>query len=459
MSSGTTSSRRGDARRSGIDCNCALCGFVDTKHWSDDDLTEAEKVLFAGINTSSAAPATSLLGASQSVTFGQRATETAKVTEKRDRPKKKEARHDSDPNMQLFAGASSLTAGPSTSDAAPLEKKQKTSHETLYFNSQLSEGTHEPPSHETSFSGSSFDVDAEDNGAVSEEEASFVDLAEEAGGDEVDGSGQSLKTSRSSASAASKVPRPARASAASAPSHAASAAANSSEPSTVKELRQELDRIRVENRRLKDDTDLTMRKADRRFEMEMAARRYWKQEKNKLEGAIAQLQKQAQYLAAERDKIKRVHTLLQNVLETASESLQYTDDVMDATLQGRAARTAIPVDSESLQSPAARLQSDLAEVAQAGASSNKARNSSGESRRSRADGTSSAEANFGRKPFFCIICMDHTARVAIQPCGHICFCPEHAQEVDRRRHDHNHSKCPLCQAKITSFLTLQGIDN
>ena len=454
----TTSSRRGDARRSGIDCNCSLCGFVDTKHWSDDDLTEAEKVLFAGINASTV-PVSSLLGASQSVTFGQRASDTAKVTEKRDRPKKKEARRDSDPNIQLLAGASSAAAGPSTGGAAP-EKKQKTSHEILYFNSQLSEGTHEPPSHETSFSGSSFDVDAEDNGAVSEEEeTSFVDLTEEADGDDVDGSGQSLKTSRSSAAAVSKVPRPARASAASAASHATSAAANASEPSTVKELRQELDRIRVENRRLKDDTDLTMRKADRRFEMEMAARRFWKQEKNKLEGAIAQLQKQAQYLAAERDKIKRVHTLLQNVLETASESLQYTDDVMDATLQGRAARTAIPVDSEALQSPAARLQSDLTEVAQAGAASNKARSSSGENRRSRADGTSSAEANFGRKPFFCIICMDHTARVAIQPCGHICFCPEHAQEVDRRRHDHNHSKCPLCQAKITSFLTLQGIDN
>ncbi len=464
LPSTATSSRRGDTRRSGADCNCALCGYIDTKHWSDDDLTEAEKLLFAGINTSTV-PASSHLGGSQSGTFGHRPAETAaKTAEKRERPKKKEVRRDSDPNMQLLAGASSETTKPTTGSAAPLEKKQKTSHEQVHVNSQLSEGAHEPPSHETSFSGSSFDVDAEDHGAASEEDTSFVDLTEEADGEEDGVSGQGLKESRGGVSAAisskaSVVSRLARASTATAASHATSAVANTSEPSTVKELRQELDRIRVENRRLKDDTDLTMRKADRRFEMEMAARRFWKQEKNKLEGAIAQLQKQAQYFAAERDKVKRVHTLLQNVLETASESLQYTDDVLDGSLQGRAARTAIPVDAEALLSPAARLQSDLSEVAQAGASTNKAHHARGENRRSRADGASSTEANFGRKPFFCIICMDHTARVAIQPCGHICFCPEHAQEVDRRRHDHNHSKCPLCQAKITSFLTLQGIDN
>lgn len=423
-----TSSRRAEQKKATESCNCALCGFASVKHWSDEDLTETEKALFIGLSS------TSTPIDSQSNHASSRQTETiTKTAEKRERPppKKKEARRDSDPNL-----------------AESVEKKQKLSHQSQQrVSSQSSATPEEPHSRDTSFTASSpTEGEGEDEHAASGSESDLVDISNETEGD------HRASPAHERPPVSKKSSRP--------PAHPSTASA---EPNTAKELRQELDRLRVENRRLKDDTDLTMRKADRRFEMEMAARRLWKQQKNQLEGVISQLQKDQQRFAAEREKVKRVHGLLQSVLETASDTLQYTDDATDAAAQGRARRSAIPIDAE-LQSPASKFQSDLAEVAQAhgsaafagaAGSSSRGRNAKSWSKRAE-DGAQ--QANFARKPFFCIVCLEHTARVAIQPCGHICFCPDHAQEMERRGHDHNSTKCPLCQAKIESFLTIQGID-
>jgi hypothetical protein len=231
------------------------------------------------------------------------------------------------------------------------------------------------------------------------------------------------------------------------------------EPATgsmnVRELRQELDRVKAENRRLRIDTDLTMRKADRRFELEMVARRYWKREKTELEEVIANQQKDQQRWVAEKEKLKRLHGLLQNVMYAASSTLESSLDFEpDNQVASRGAGAGA---GAGLQSPAAQLRSELTAVGKGETTATFA--SKGSAGSSNTSGGGSSSTNNGRRiPFFCIVCLDHTARVAIQPCGHICFCVAHAEEMQQRVHDHHYSKCPLCQAKITNFLTLQGID-
>mmetsp|Transcript_7712 Transcript_7712/g.13040 ORF Transcript_7712/g.13040 Transcript_7712/m.13040 type:complete len:145 (-) Transcript_7712:17-451(-) len=65
----------------------------------------------------------------------------------------------------------------------------------------------------------------------------------------------------------------------------------------------------------------------------------------------------------------------------------------------------------------------------------------------------------GIKAFFCIVCQDHTAQVAIQPCGHICLCEAHSEEMRRQSIlQQKPLKCPLCQVDVFSYLTLQGIE-
>lgn len=409
-----SSNRRVEQRKASESCNCALCGYLSTKHWGDEDLTEAEKVLFANLSSGTPASYTNSVNSTCSVANRQSvSTNTKTIVEKRERP----------PKMNVVAG---------------VEKKQK----VVRPDRLKDESEDLPLSRDSSFIASS---PGDFVGEEDDQEVGPMNLSGEA----EDGPADSTSAARG------KYIRP-----------AASGPIASTELSTAKELRLELDRLRVENRRLQDDTDLTMRKADRRFEMEMAARRFWKQEKNKLEDVISQLLKDQQRFSTEREKVKRVHELLQSVLETASSTLQYTDEAGDALMQqqGRAAGTSVPVDVQ-LQSPASKLQFDLAEVAQAhgsntftGATSSRPNRSAASTRSSRGVDDSAQQANFARKPFFCIVCLEHTARVAIQPCGHICFCADHAQEMERRRQDHHHSKCPLCQSKIESFLTIQGID-
>jgi hypothetical protein len=287
-------------------------------------------------------------------------------------------------------------------------------------------------------------------------------------------------------------------------------------------LKQEVERLRWENKRLRIDTDLTMRKADRRFELEMVARRFWKGEKTVLENQVAAMQCNEQRWKAEKEKLTRLHSLLQSVLTSAGNALQpFTEsgapssssssassstsvannhhaiatadagnssssssssfagsargdgavDAVDLTVPSPtraqdATRNATVGTAKSFASPATKLMKQLSEASRVhgnnpdGSSRGTSTSTGSGGERGGSSGPQHRQQLVGIKPFFCIVCFDHTARVAIQPCGHICFCTAHAAEMEiRYTQQHHPPKCPLCQGKVESFLSLQGIEN
>lgn len=451
----STTERRGQcAEHAGL---CALCGDVTTKHWNRDDLTEAEKSLFSVQRANRAAP----IGP---VNLTATSCSTAPAEKEKRPPKKKEAPRETEQTAAFTA----------TKATAPRDKRQKLAHsqskerlgETAvafaspsdYFLDINFRGTDEVvdlinSSESKQVPNEAIDVENDDDVATRSQTATPANEMMS----QVPESSQTAETETADRHATQR---------SGSVDHGAPFAAASPSTLTAKELRQELERIKAENRRLRVDTDLTMRKADRRFELEMAARRNWKQEKAILEGTIAQMHKEQQRWGAEKDKVRRLHGLLQDVLHTASATLQYSSDDRggDATLRTTTSNS-VTSSKPGVFSPASKLSTDLSSVNKAyenGDTGVAAQNVGARGPSSNAYGGSSvgysSASNSGRKPFFCIVCLDHTARVAIQPCGHICFCTVHAEEMQRRIHDYHHSKCPLCQAKIEKFITIQGID-
>lgn len=460
----TTGGRAGASGR----C-CALCGDTTAVHWPEDALSAEEMSL---VMATEAGKASSSAGAAPA-----RADHGSKVADKRPPPgKRRETRRDSD------SVASSVPPRP-----APKEKRQKVAHppkeaERRHSGSDAGDAHHghltseddyftydsdtqltreasrtEPPDCWDATKGdqcqdkerdrdsicSRDDGDAGETGDM--DDSSQLELSQPAVVQDDDASLPPRKpTSRAGRERATG--SSADAGSGSVPGTSGGGGGNWSQ--AVQQLRQELERVRMENKRLRDDTDLTMRKADRRFELEMEARRYWKREKTELEGVISGLRKDQQRWVEEREKLRRLHGVLQTVFYASSGAL-------DSCLEG------LPGSGESSTvltqqgSPATRLRTDLSAVGNGEATTSLVSHSS-----SNIGGSSSSSNGTGvkRVQFFCIVCLEHTARVAIEPCGHICFCVVHAEEMLLRQHDHHYTKCPLCQTKIGGFLTLQGVD-
>ena len=87
--------------------------------------------------------------------------------------------------------------------------------------------------------------------------------------------------------------------------------------SDVNKLIAELNKLQAENAQLRGDIEITMRKADRRFELELVSRRAWKREREVLEARIEELQRSHMALTAELASRNRLQEALREMLSTA----------------------------------------------------------------------------------------------------------------------------------------------
>jgi len=192
----------------------------------------------------------------------------------------------------------------------------------------------------------------------------------------------------------------------------------------------EVDKLKAENVQLRSEIEITMRKADRRFEQELVTRRAWNRDRESLEARIEELQRCNMLLTAELDSRNRLQETLRVMLRAVSDALPMF-------------RGGVSLDAQrdATQSPASHFASRWREA------------DCFRGTQSSSSDCSSGEVN-AMKPFFCVVCLEATASVALHPCGHVCYCSTHAQEIKQR----NQLRCPLCQAMVTSFLAIQGID-
>lgn len=79
----------------------------------------------------------------------------------------------------------------------------------------------------------------------------------------------------------------------------------------------ELDKLQAENAQLRGEIEITMRKADRRFELELVSRRAWNKKREELEARIEELQRSHMVLTAELASRTRLQEALREMLSTA----------------------------------------------------------------------------------------------------------------------------------------------
>ena len=82
----------------------------------------------------------------------------------------------------------------------------------------------------------------------------------------------------------------------------------------------ELDKLQAENAQLRGEIEITMRKADRRFELELVSRRAWNREREALEARIEELQSSHMLLTAELASRTRLQEALREMLSTARDA-------------------------------------------------------------------------------------------------------------------------------------------
>ena len=87
--------------------------------------------------------------------------------------------------------------------------------------------------------------------------------------------------------------------------------------SDVNKLIAELNKLQAENAQLRGEIEITMRKADRRFELELVSRRAWNREREVLEARIEELQRSHMVLTAELASRNRLQEALREMLSTA----------------------------------------------------------------------------------------------------------------------------------------------
>jgi RING-finger-containing ubiquitin ligase len=51
----------------------------------------------------------------------------------------------------------------------------------------------------------------------------------------------------------------------------------------------------------------------------------------------------------------------------------------------------------------------------------------------------------------CLICLTEVKTIAVLPCRHVCYCEACLEEVKKK----NKQECPVCRAKISSFLNVK----
>eukprot|EP01041_Mallomonas_annulata_P007524 gene7524-15407_t len=192
-------------------------------------------------------------------------------------------------------------------------------------------------------------------------------------------------------------------------------------------LEDKLDSMETELRIARSDLEVTIRKADRRFEQEKISRRGWKIEKDILTYELDEAKRELQLERMRREDETRVkHRIEQQLLQvrsllglpasdsSSSELISSTDPTVTTTFT--------TTSTSSLASPSASAQSP----------------------------------SHGLKISapFCVICQANTADTMVLNCGHICLCSDHARHMTvNRQLDH----CPLCKEACIGICRVQGL--
>lgn len=234
----------------------------------------------------------------------------------------------------------------------------------------------------------------------------------------------------------------------------------------IAHLLEQIRQLEQDRVRLQQDNELSMRKSDRRFEQEKILRKDWN---TKQAGYMETIQVLQQRVAVLTDKLTQVQAQGQVQVQhgTHVQGQHGTHVHGQAQVQHgthvQEEYTAMARAIAELGAPLARFMSAVPAFLSSMPGPGDGDSPFAEARALYSTQVQGHVQDRERervatiRAFFCVYCQDFTADVALQGCGHVCLCREHALQssnVSTRRI----TQCPICKAAFQGFVHLNGID-
>ena len=195
----------------------------------------------------------------------------------------------------------------------------------------------------------------------------------------------------------------------------------------------------------RDETELVVRKADRRFEEEKRLRKAWNTERRLLQDEMTRLD------ASNKEAWNSLHSEQKEVTRLKTVVAKYRKHLLGFLKGMGLSEGSLPFD----------LEPDCDDSDNNISSSSSSSSSSHDSSNDSASSSSSLSFNGAlsstptMKAPFCVICQANTADVMIVDCGHICICYEHCLTMQNTG---QLKSCPVCKNEVKAVCKVRGLE-
>ena len=201
-----------------------------------------------------------------------------------------------------------------------------------------------------------------------------------------------------------------------------------------------IDSLMAQLREARSETELVVRKADRRFEEEKRLRKAWNAERKALQDEATMLE------ASNKEARNSLHFAQMEISRLREVVAKYNTH-LSSFLEGMGlSKGALPFDMEpdydcnAISTSLKAIHSDKENIPSSSPSSS--------------SNTSSCTPTI--KAPFCVICQANTADVMIVDCGHICICYEHSLTMQNTG---QLKVCPVCKGGVKAVCKVRGLES
>ena len=208
---------------------------------------------------------------------------------------------------------------------------------------------------------------------------------------------------------------------------------------TVMDQQDQVQLLMVQLQESRDEIELVVRKADRRFEEEKRLRKAWNVERKELQDEIMRLD------SSNKEALNSLYTSQMEVARMRKVVAKYNKHLL-GFLQGMGlSKGALPFDMEP----------DSDGIATSDFSDHVNSSTINVSSTSPSSSTNDLSGTPIIKAPFCVICQANTADVMIVDCGHICICHEHSLTMQNTG---QLKSCPVCKKDVQAVCKVRGLE-
>jgi hypothetical protein len=223
------------------------------------------------------------------------------------------------------------------------------------------------------------------------------------------------------------------------------------------ELNDRISQLEMELTNAKAETEVILRKADRRFQEEKRMRIAFNVDRNNWDSERQDLLKQLhgskQSSQESQDMLKNIAKKQVEARRSMSQLFDAVNPLMESMIVGTSDNTNGTNTSSSSSSSAASNEAILSVLGLGDEHIAAVSKFTSPVRAGGANGSTNDPAN-SIKPPFCVACQSYTADVCLVPCGHICLCYDHVCTMQSMG---QLTFCPLCKSAVEAVCRVNGL--